>query len=486
MKNLEKYSDRIEKQHLKNKLFYLERLNLLFDNGDYSSLVSENDEDGCIVCVGKINEKDVVVACQDFTTQGGSLSLKQGRNIVLAQNYALSHLIPIIYFNDSGGARIQDGIESLCGYGELFYNNVKLSGIVPQISIIAGPCAGGAVYSPGITDFIFMIEDVSQMYITGPKVIKSVTGETISPEELGGYRVHTEESGVCNASFENEELCIEAVKKLLALLPSNFNSYNWYGESPIKTKLPSFEMPENSKRVYDIRNLIKDLFDDDSFFEISRNFGKSIITAFATLNSNTIGIIANQPNYYAGVLDCDTSDKAARFVRFCDCFNIPLVTFTDTPGYLPGSDQEAKGIIRHGAKLIYAFSEASTIKINIILRKAYGGAYIAMNSKHLGADYVYALQTAECAVMGAQGAVEIIYAKQIKQLEESEKEEFISKKELEYQQEIIGYKEGLKKGYIDELVDLDQLRLSIYKKINEIALSKKSVLLCKKHGNIPL
>ena len=356
--------------------------------------------------------------------------------------------------------------------------------------MILGPCAGGAVYSPGITDFVFMVENIAQMYITGPKVVKSVTGSNITAEELGGFKVHNRESGVSHFCYPDEEMCFEELRRLIAMLPANCEE---------KTALPRKELcekaeaelaiPENTRIGYDVRSVIRAVADEGSFMEVSAEFAMSIVVGFATLCQTTIGVVGNQPSCLAGSLDCDTSDKAARFVRFCDAFGIPLITFTDVPGYLPGVSQETKGIIRHGAKLLYAFSEATVPKINIILRKAYGGAYIAMNSKHLGADYVIAWPTAEVAVMGEDGAVEILYAKELKNLSGKEKTDFLDKKKAEYKAEVINYKHGLEMGYIDQVIKPSETRETVVALLND-ALRKKKLrkakILRKKHGNIPL
>ena len=479
-----------QKQHGKGKLFVTERIEKLFDDGRYRELMEKNRRIGVVICEGKISGKRAVVAAQDFTHRGGTLGLKIGESIAWAQDMAISRKCPFIAINDSGGARIQEGIDSLAGYGRIFYRNVKASGFIPQISVILGPCAGGAVYSPGITDFVFMVENIAQMYITGPKVVKSVTGSSISAEELGGYRVHTEESGVAHFCYPDEEGCFQELRRLMAMLPANCEEKTGLPRKELLEKTAAeIGVPENTRIGYDVRQVIRAVMDEDSFLEVSSEFAKAIVVGFAAFCGITVGVIGNQPSCLAGSLDCDTSDKAARFVRFCDAFGIPLLTFTDVPGYLPGIPQEKKGIIRHGAKLLYAFSEATVPKINIILRKAYGGAYIAMNSKHLGADAVIAWPTAEVAVMGEAGAVEILYAKEIKSLSGREKDEFLERKKAEYKEEVINYRHGLEMGYIDEVIQPSETRETVFVLLTDALKRrrrKKIKTLRKKHGNIPL
>lgn len=479
-----------QKQHAKGKLFVTERLDKLFDDGKYKELFDKGRRIGVLICEGKVNGKRVIVAAQDFTYRGGTLGMKIGENIARAQDVAISKKCPFITINDSGGARIQEGIDSLAGYGEIFYRNVMASGFIPQISVILGPCAGGAVYSPGITDFVFMVENIAQMYITGPKVVKSVTGSNITAEELGGYKVHTRESGVSHFCYPDEETCFHELRRLIGMLPRNCEEKAALPRKELyEKKSGEIEIPENTRIGYDVREVIRAVMDDETFMEVSPEFAQSIVVGFASLCGTTIGVVANQPRCLAGSLDCDTSDKAARFVRFCDAFGIPLITFTDVPGYLPGSPQETKGIIRHGAKLLYAFSEATVPKINIILRKAYGGAYIAMNSKHLGADFVIAWPTAEVAVMGEDGAVEILYAKELKSLSGKERADFLEEKKTEYKTEVINYKHGLEMGYIDQVIQPSETRETIYTLLNNALKKKrfsKAKILRKKHGNIPL
>jgi len=479
-----------EKQHSKGKLYVTERLEKIFDEGKYQEITTPEDRDGVITAMGKVSGKFVVVAAQDFTFRGGSLGLKTGANIAEAQDMAYKKKCPFIMINDSGGARIQEGVDALAGYGEIFYRNVKCSGVIPQISVITGPCAGGAVYSPGITDFIFMVKNIGQMYITGPKVIKAVTGEEITAEALGGYSAHMEKSGVADFGYYDEDTCYESLRYLISIIPSNNRQKQPIMDPTTHEKKENFNfvLPEKNDAAYDMHTLIENVVDDDSFMEVQPFFAKEIIVGFAKLYGMTIGVVANQPSAFAGVLNCDTSDKAARFIRFCDAFQIPVVSFTDVPGYLPGSDQEHKGIIRHGAKLLYAFAEATVPKINVVVRKAFGGAYIAMNSKHLGADKVIAWPSAQIAVMGESGAVEILYAKQIKALPEEEKEAFIKDKQEEYKKNVIGYKFGLERGYIDKVVEPKDTREAVYKALVDARRTKnpKRVRPIRKHGNVPL
>ena len=467
----------MDKQHKLGKLHALERICLLLDADSFretgSCMTNLEDTfnltkgqlpyDGVITGYGTIDGQKVVIYSQDFTVIGGTLGKQHGYKIANAIKFAIENRCPIIGINDSGGARIQEGVNALAGYGEIFYYNTLASGFIPQISIIAGNCAGGAVYSPGITDFIFMIDDISQMFVTGPKVIKSVTNEDITAEELGGSRVHTAKSGVAQFRTTSEEECFTKVRRLLSLIPhcykdkfaypSNVNSLPHYAKDLDFDSSIKDIIPEHANQGYDIHDIINKLVDEKSFFEVHEDFAKNVVVGFAKLKGISIGIVSNQPNYMAGCLDVDSSDKAARFIRFCDCYNIPIITLTDVPGFLPGKDQEGRGIIRHGAKLLYAYSEATTIKINIILRKAYGGAYIAMSSKHLRADFVYAWPTAQIAVMGADGAVDILYGKQMKKLSATEKASFRQLKINEYNNKLMNADEASMQGYIDEIAN---------------------------------
>lgn len=492
----------LEKQHEKGKLHAIERINRLCDKGSFVEIYSgvrhnctsfgmdkkDIPYDGVITGFGAINGKKVAVYAQDFTVQGGSLGNMHGEKIAELIDKAIQYRCPVIGINDSGGARIQEGVDSLCGYGDLFYQNVRASGSVPQISIIAGPCAGGAVYSPGITDFIFAVDKISQLFITGPKVVKSVMFMDISAEDLGGASIHSQKSGVAHFRCENEEKCYEDVRRLLDYIP------HYYGEK--LSKNPDFKydlkgkaehiqtiLPENSRSGYDMRDVIKDVLDDDTFFETSAEFAVNCLTGFGKIEGKTVGIIGNNPAGLGGVLDCDASDKIARHVRYCDAFNIPLVNFVDVPGFIPGPQEEQKGIIRHGAKVIYAYSEASVPKVTLITRKAYGGAYIAMCSKHIGADFVYAWPTSEIAVMGADGAVGILYAKEMK---DPSKAAEVAEKKAQYEKEIMTPTIAAKRGYISEVIHPMLTRQYIARSLEFLESKKDTDSVPKKHGNIPL
>lgn len=424
---------KIKKQHDSGKMTARERISALMDEGSFvevDAFVShrctefgmdavEVPGEGVVTGYGTVDGRLVFVYSQDFTVIGGSLGEMHAKKICKVMDMAAKMGAPIIGMNDSGGARIQEGLDALSGFGEIFYRNTVNSGVIPQISVIMGPCAGGAVYSPAITDFIFMVDKTSKMFITGPQVIQSVTGEEVSAEELGGSGVHASKSGVCHFTAPDDAECIEKIKKLLSYLPSNNLEQAPYEETNddinrLSEKLTEI-VPDEPNRAYDVKEVIAEIVDNGEFFEIQEQFATNIVIGYARMNGETVGIVANQPKVKAGSLDCDSSDKAARFVRTCDSFNIPIVTLTDTPGYFPGVDQEHGGIIRHGAKLLYAYSEATVPKVNVILRKAYGGAYIAMSSKHLDTDVVMAWPTAEIAVMGPEGAANIIFKNDIKE-----------------------------------------------------------------------
>jgi acetyl-CoA carboxylase carboxyltransferase component len=394
---------------------------------------------------------------------------------------------PFISINDSGGARIEEGIDALSGFGDIFYRNTIASGVIPQISVIMGPCAGGAVYSPAITDFVFMVENTSQMFITGPQVIKSVTGEDVTFEQLGGASTHNSVSGVAHFKSSTEQDCFKEIKNLLSFLPDNNLSdselmNNDDDLNRVVAELNSI-VPEDANKPYDMKEIISSIVDNSNFLEVQEDFAKNIIIGFARINGRAIGIIANQPKVNAGVLDVNSSDKASRFVRFCDAFNIPVVTFTDVPGYLPGVEQEHNGIIRHGAKLLYAFAEATVPKINVIVRKAYGGAYIAMNSKHLGADMVFAWPTAEIAVMGPEGAANIIFKKDIAQSDDPIT--FRTEKIQEYKDKFSNPYVAASRGYVDDVIEPAKTRIHIAAAL-EMLTSKRETRPSKKHGNIPL
>ncbi|WP_372590690.1 acyl-CoA carboxylase subunit beta [Fervidobacterium pennivorans] len=491
--------EKIDKQHAEGKLTARERLQLLFDEGTFEELdkfVKHRNTmfgldkmklpaDGVVTGIGKVNGRPVAAFSQDFTVMGGSLGEMHAKKIMKVMDLALKMGIPLVGINDSGGARIQEGVDSLYGYGEIFFRNTIASGVIPQITVIAGPCAGGAVYSPAITDFVIMVDKTAQMFITGPNVIKAVTGEDISKEDLGGALVHNTKSGNAHFLASDDRQAIETVRKLLSYIPQNNMEEPPLEEQIIEPDTSDIQtvVPVDPKKGFDVRDVIKRVVDEGTFFEVHEHFAKSIVIGFARINGKSVGIVANQPNYLAGVLDIDSSDKAARFIRFLDAFNIPIVTFVDTPGYLPGVKQEHGGIIRHGAKLLYAYSEATVPKITIILRKAYGGAYIAMGSKHLGADFVAAWPTAEIAVMGPDGAANIIFKKEI---DASENPEETRKQKIEeYRQLFANPYVAASRGYIDAVIDPRETRSWITKAL-EYSATKVESRPRKKHGNIPL
>lgn len=492
----------IEKQHAKGKLHAIERINALCDEGSFCEIYSKARHtctsfgmdqkdipyDGVITGFGKINGRRVAVYAQDFTVQGGSLGKVHGQKIAELIDKAITARCPIIGINDSGGARIQEGVDSLCGYGELFYQNVRASGYIPQISIIAGPCAGGAVYSPGLTDFIFAVDKISQMFITGPKVVKAVLSMDVTSEDLGGASVHSQKSGVAHFRSETEKECYETVRKLLDYIPHYYGDRDADGakfkfSEKEKGKKIREVLPEESKKGYDIRDVIDCVTDDDSFFEVMKEFAEMSVTGFAKIEGKTVGIVANNPSSWGGLMNCDASDKIARFVRYCDAYDVPLVTFVDVPGFLPGPDEEQKGIIRHGAKVIYAYSEATVPKVTVITRKAYGGAYIAMSSKHLGADFVYAWPKAEIAVMGAEGALGILYAKEMK---DPAKAAFVEEKSEEYRNTIMTPDTAARRDYISEIIQPEETRERIARSLEFLESKFARVAPPKKHGNIPL
>jgi propionyl-CoA carboxylase beta chain len=438
--------------------------------------------DGIVTGYGKIDGRLVYVFAQDFTVFGGSLSRANADKIIKVMDLAMKMGAPLIGLNDSGGARIQEGVESLAGYGEIFYRNVLASGVIPQISAILGPCAGGAVYSPAITDFILMTRKTSYMFVTGPDVIKTVTHEEVTKEELGGAMTHNSKSGVAHFTADDDEQAMMKLRELLSFLPSNNME-----DPPVKPCTDSAHreeeklndlIPADPNKPYDMNEIITAVVDDQNFFEVQPHYAQNIIIGFARLNGKPAGIVANQPSMLAGVIDIDASNKAARFVRFCDAFNIPLITFTDVPGFLPGVDQEFGGIIKHGAKLLYAYSEATVPKITVITRKAYGGAYCVMASKHLGADVNYAYPTAEIAVMGPDGAVSILYRNK---LDEAEKAKAVE----DYKSAFCTPYKAAGLGYIDEVIQPRQTRLKLIQAL-EMTENKRETMPAKKHGNIPL
>ncbi|MFO7611405.1 MAG: carboxyl transferase domain-containing protein, partial [Clostridia bacterium] len=460
---------KIDDQHSKGKMTARERLSALFDEGsfveidafvetrciDFGMQERKMPGDGVVTGYGNVNGRLIFASAQDFTVIGGSLGEMHAKKITKILDMAMKMGAPVVSINDSGGARIHEGIDALSGFGDIFYRNTLASGVIPQISVIMGPCAGGAVYSPAITDFILMVDETSQLFITGPSVIKAVTGEDVSMQDLGGAKVHTEKSGNAHFRFANEEDCIAGLKKLISYLPDNNLSGAPGIESndgPERLCPRIYEiMPGSINAGYNVKDIVREVVDDGEFMEIQADYAKNIVIGLAGINGRTVGIVANNPAYLAGSLDVNSSDKAARFIRFCDSFNIPLVSFTDVPGYFPGVEQEYNGIIRHGAKLLFAFSEATVPKINVIMRKAYGGAYIAMNSKHLGADAVYAWPTAEIAVMGAEGAANIIFKNDI--AESSDPIAFRKEKIEEYREKFSNPYVAASKGYVDDVID---------------------------------
>lgn len=491
---------RIDSQHSKGKLTARERIELLMDPGSFEEMGMfvthrstdfgmEKEQylgDGVVTGYGTIHGRTVYVFSQDFTVFGGSLSETHAEKICKIMDLAMQNGAPLIGLNDSGGARIQEGVVSLGGYADIFYRNVKASGVIPQLSAIMGPCAGGAVYSPAITDFIMMVENSSYMFVTGPNVVKTVTHETVTSEELGGALTHAEKSGVTHFACANEVECIDYLKQLLKYIPQNCQEdapiYAYDAGDETRKKLNDI-IPENPNQPYDIKEVIEELVDSESFFEVHKSYAENIVVGFGLLAGRSIGIVANQPASMAGVLDIDSSKKAARFVRFCDAFNIPLLVLVDVPGFLPGTNQEWNGIISNGAKLLFALSEATVPKVTVITRKAYGGAYDVMNSKHIGADLNYAWPTAEIAVMGAKGAAEIIFKKQISEAENPE--EKLKEKELEYMEKFANPYGAAARGFIDEVILPETTREKLIKGFK--MLENKVVLMPKKkHGNIPL
>ncbi|MGN0150231.1 MAG: acyl-CoA carboxylase subunit beta, partial [Clostridia bacterium] len=492
---------KIKKQHDANKLTARERINALLDAGSFVEVDAfvthrctefgmdcvEAPGEGVVTGYGTVDGRLVYVYAQDFTVIGGSLGEMHAKKICKVMDMAAKMGAPIIGMNDSGGARIQEGIDALSGFGEIFFRNTCNSGVIPQISVIMGPCAGGAVYSPAITDFIFMVEKTSQMFITGPQVIKSVTGEDVTGEDLGGAGVHGSKSGVAHFSAASDEECIAQIKTLLSYLPSNNLEEAPYVAptdeiNRLSEKLTTI-VPDEANKAYDVKEVIAEVVDNGEFFEVQKNFAQNIVVGYARMNGQVVGIVANQPKVMAGSLDINSSDKAARFIRFCDSFNIPLVTFTDVPGYFPGVEQEQGGIIRHGAKLLYAYSEATVPKINVITRKAYGGAYIAMSSKHLGADVVMAWPTAEIAVMGPEGAANIIFKNDIK--ESTDPIATRAEKIQEYRNKFASPYEAARRGYIDDVIEPDSTRPRIIAALEMLA-SKRESRPAKKHGNLPV
>lgn len=493
--------NRIASQHKKGKLTARERVELLMDEGSFQEIdkfVMHRAKDfgldkehylgdGVITGYGEVNGRLVYIFSQDFTVFGGSLSETHAEKICKIMDMAMKNGAPVIGLNDSGGARIQEGVNSLGGYADIFYRNTLASGVVPQISAIMGPCAGGAVYSPAITDFILMVENTSYMFVTGPNVVKTVTQENVTAEELGGASAHSTKSGVTHFACANELECIQHVKKILSYMPQNCEEiapvypYELLGDESRK-ELDSL-IPENPNHPYDIRDAVKGIVDADSFLEVHENFADNIVVGFARIAGRSIGIVGNQPQSMAGVLDNDASVKAARFVRTCDSFNVPLLVLVDVPGFLPGTDQEWNGIITNGAKLLYAFSEATVPRITVITRKAYGGAYDVMNSKHIGADLNFAWPTAEIAVMGAKGASEIIFRKEIAESEDPEAK--LQERVDEYTAKFANPYRAAHRGFIDEVIMPSETRIKLIKAFKMLE-NKVDKIPRKKHGNIPL
>jgi propionyl-CoA carboxylase beta chain len=492
--------NRIEAQHKKGKLTARERIHFLLDEGSFEEigqLVTHRSTnfglekqkflgDGVVTGYGTVNSRLVYVFAQDFTVMGGSLAEAHAQKICRIMDLAMQNGAPVIGLNDSGGARIQEGVVSLGGYADIFYKNTQASGVIPQLSAIMGPCAGGAVYSPALTDFIMMVEDTSYMFVTGPNVVKTVTHEEVTSEELGGASTHSSKSGVAHFSCANEVDLINELKTLLSYMPQNCEEEApslAYGFADEKREELNTIIPDNPNQPYDIKEVIEELTDKDSFYEVHKKYAENIVCGFARLAGKSIGIVANQPAFLAGVLNIEASTKAARFVRFCDCFNIPLLVLEDVPGFLPGTDQEWRGIITHGAKLLYAFSEATVPRITVITRKAYGGAYDVMNSKHIGADMNYAWPSAEIAVMGAKGAAEIIFKKEIK--EADDKKAKWEEKEKEYAALFANPYNAAARGYVDEVIEPAKTREKLIKAFKMLE-NKVAHLPKKKHGNIPL
>lgn len=497
----------IEAQHAKGKLTARERLELLFDPDtmlEFDMFVTHRATefgmserkafgDGVVTVLGRVGGRPAVGIAQDFTFMGGSLGEMHAAKIVKAMQYAMSAGMPIVFLNDSGGARIQEGVDSLRGYGDIFYMNVMASGIVPQIAVIMGPCAGGAVYSPALMDFVIMVDKTSYMFITGPRVVKAAIGEEVTEEELGGPRVHVSKSGVAHFIAKDDKEAIELVKRLLSYLPSN----NMEMPPRVATNDPPSRtesrlnniVPEDPLKAYSMYEVIDAVFDKGTFFEVSRDYARNAVTGFARLNGWVVGVIANQPMFLTGALDINASDKIARFVRILDAFNIPIVTFVDVPGYIPGTYQEHNGIIRHGAKVLYAYSEATVPKLTVIVRKAYGGAYIAMSSRHLGADFVAAWPTAEIAVMGAEGAAEIIWRSELSKAKTpEERQQLLNKLSMEYKNKFLHPYIAAARGYIDSVIEPAETRPTLVKAL-EYLLSKREVRVRtppKKHGLIPV
>ena len=495
---------RIDAQHAKGKYTARERIQMLLDEGsfeefdmfvthrcyDFGMEKSHTYGDGVVTGYGTIDGRLVYIFAQDFTVSGGSLSKTMSEKICKVMDMAMRAGAPCIGLNDSGGARIQEGVNALAGYAEIFQRNVMASGVIPQISVILGPCAGGAVYSPALTDFTIMKRDTSYMFLTGPAVVKTVTGEDVTQEQLGGASVHASKSGVADFAASTEEEAMELIRKLISYIPQN--NMEDAPLAPCTDSISRLEdslneiIPDSPNKPYDMYEVIRAIVDNGDFLEVHESFAKNVITCFARFNGQSVGIIANQPKYMAGVLDINASRKAARFVRFCDAFNIPLVTLVDVPGFLPGTGQEYGGVITHGAKLLFAYCEATVPKVTVTLRKSYGGAYIVMSSKHIRGDINYAWPSAEIAVMGASGAVEVLFAREIAKIEDpAQKAAFIAEKEEEYRQKFSNPYNAAKYGYIDDVIEPRNTRFRIIRALQSLA-TKRLTNPAKKHSNIPL
>lgn len=491
-----------EKQHMKGKLHAIERIHKILDRDSFFEIgqavngVRGDSKkeiilyDGVITGYGQINGKKVYIYSQDCTISGGTLGVKHGEKIVKILKRAILDRCPVIGINDSGGARIQEGVNSLKGYGEIFYYQVMASGYIPQISIVAGTCAGGAVYSPALTDFVFIIKNISKMFVTGPQVLKESTGKCISVEELGGIETHGKESGVAHFVMDSEEECYSTIRKFLNLIPHN-NHYNYkstFQNIMDKRNVNIKKLVPNNKRLpYDVKKVIYEICDKDSFMEIQQNYAPNIVVGIGQIGGGTVGVIANQSLIKAGVLDADSSVKGARFIRYCNCFNIPIITLVDTPGFMPSENEEKKGIIRHGAKLVTAYAEAHIPKITVILRKAYGGAYIAMGSKHLHTDFVFSWPNAEIAVMGSKGAIDILYKKELQDLcDDKDKILFMENKIGEYKDKYISSYMALNEGYIDAEIEPAETAFRIFDGLKIISDKNPINYITKRHTNIPM
>ncbi len=490
----------VELQHSKKKYHAIERIRLLLDRGSFHETGAQvwnymHDEgkgtavpyDGVITGYGTVHGQPVYVFSQDFTVKAGTIGRRHGEQIARNIERAVQDRCPIIGIYDSGGARIEESINALAGCAEMLHWNTLASGSVPQIAVVLGPCAGAASYSPALSDFVFMVDPISNMYITGPDVVRSVSGSVLTHSELGGAKVHSERSGVAHFCYRNEKQCFSAVRSLLSYLPSSCDEAPKRMDAPREAQVFAEALiPEEPQKVYDVRKVLEAVLDEESFLEVSSSFAHSMVVGLGRLNGRTVGIIANQTLHNCGAIDCDASDKAARMVRFCDAFRIPLLTFVDTPGYMPGADQEHNGILRHGAKLLYAYSEASVPKLTVVLRKAYGGAYIAMCSKHLGADRVYALPTAQIAVMGAEGAVSIVHKKKLASLPEEEKQAYFDEQVALYQKNFMNANTALHEGFADELLAPQALRSRLADDLRILEHKRPLMHIGKRHGNIPL